>query len=98
VELAGKEREMSVEMRVDPRFWDRDGSYVRVPVPGGTVRNCLEQLVAQEPVLREKLFNSQGSLNPAILVFRNDKPVFPYNLTNPVVDGDEVKVVFGGGT
>lgn len=89
---------MSVEMRVDPRFWDKDGSYVGVSVSGDTVRDCLKQLVEQEPVLKEKLFNNEGNLNPAVLVFQNDKSVFPYDLANPVTDGDEVKVVFGGGT
>jgi molybdopterin converting factor small subunit len=89
---------MSVEMSVDPRFWDKNGSYVKVSVFGNTVRDCLKQLVEQEPVLREKLFNNEGDLNPAVLVFQNDKTVFPYNLATSVTDGDEVKVIFGGGT
>ncbi len=89
---------MSIEMMGDPRFWSRDGSYVRVSVHGDTVGDCLRQLVEQETMLRGQLFGDDGNLNPAVLVFQNDKPVFPYNLATPVTNGDEVKVVFGGGT
>ncbi len=88
---------MSIEMRVDPRFWDKEGNYVKVSVSGDTVRDCLEEFVRQDGSLKKEVFDKAGNLNMATQLFLNEKQVFSHLLKAPVKDGDYAMLVFAGG-
>lgn len=88
---------MSIEMRVDPRFWEKDGSYVKVNVSGDTARTCLEEFVRHDTRLKKEVFDETGNLNMAANLFLNEKQVFSHLLKAPVRDGDEMILVFTGG-
>jgi molybdopterin converting factor small subunit len=70
-----------------------------VQVEGKTVGQCLEQLVAQYPALKEPLFEKRGKLRNTIEIYVNLESAYPEELAKPVTDGDEVyiTVMLAGG-
>ena len=63
-----------------------------VAVEGKTVGQCLEQLVAQYPALKEPLFEKRGELRNNIEIYVNLESAYPEELAKPVRDGDEVSI------
>ena len=70
-----------------------------VKVEGKTVGQCLEQLVAKYPALKEPLFEKRGKLRNTIEIYVNLESAYPEELAKPVRDGDEVyiTVMLAGG-
>ncbi len=63
-----------------------------VHVDGGTVGECLSQLVKQFPGIEEGIFDKQGQLLNYVYFFVNGKASYPTLLTMPVNDGDELTI------
>jgi len=66
-----------------------DGQAV-VEVNGGTVGQCLEQLVARFPKLKKKLFEKNGALSRILEIYLNGESIYPDDLAMSVKDGDEL--------
>jgi molybdopterin converting factor small subunit len=70
------------------------GGKVDVPVTGGTVKACLEDLVAQYPAFKAKLFNASGVLHPHINILVNDEDIrFLDDADTAVADGQIVALL-----
>jgi len=82
---------MSVKVRLHPYL--NEGKEGLVEVEGGTVGECLENLIKSNPSLREKLFEKDGKLKNFIEVLVNTKTTYPQELAYPVRDGDEIDVI-----
>lgn len=70
-----------------------------VQANGGTVGDCLNDLVVDFPQLKELLFEKEGILHDYLDVFINRESAYPEELAQPVKDGDElniVKIIVGG--
>ena len=59
-------------------------------VEGGTVRNVLDTIFAQKPLLRGYIVDEQGELRKHVVVFVNDRRV---RLADAVASGDEIYVL-----
>ena len=89
---------MSVKVKADSRFWDdTSGIYHIIEVQGKTVGECLTRLLEKAPEVKEKLFGTDGSLIPAILLSVNQVPVFADRMEKVVSEGDEIGLIYGGG-
>ena len=90
---------MGVEIHI-PQFLHHLTGDVKVAVVnGGTVGECLKDLVTQFPQLTALLLTKNGRLLKYLDVYINGESAYPEELAKPVNDGDElhiVKVIVGG--
>jgi len=90
---------MSVQIDI-PLFLQPIVNNVKViNVNGGTVGECLNDLVRQFPQLREWVFDKNGKLHKYIEILVNGKGTYPEELAESVKDGDEIyisNVITGG--
>jgi molybdopterin converting factor small subunit len=64
-----------------------------VEVEGGTVGDCLEDLVQQYPGMKEGLFDKKGKLLNVVEVYVNNESAYPEELAKSVKDGDEIQLI-----
>ncbi|MFC2072222.1 MoaD/ThiS family protein [Chloroflexota bacterium] len=84
---------MSVKINIHPFLSHLTGNQDICEVNGSTVGQCLEELVALYPELRERLFGKDGNLSNNIEIYVNMESSFPEELARPVKDGDELQIV-----
>ena len=70
-----------------------------IAVDGGTIGECLENLIEKFPALKPDLFNKNGRLHNDIIIYLNNKTTYPEQLAKAVQDGDElnISILIGGG-
>jgi molybdopterin converting factor small subunit len=70
-----------------------------VETQGNTVGECLDDLIAQYPELKEKLFDTKGKLLNTIEVYLNMESAYPDELKKKVKPGDEIHltILLAGG-
>jgi molybdopterin converting factor small subunit len=70
-----------------------------VETEGNTVGDCLDDLIAQYPRLKEKLFDSNGKLRNTIDIYLNLESTYPEELKKRVKPGDEIHltILLAGG-
>ena len=61
-----------------------------VDTAGSTVGECIEQLIARYPVLKELIFYRDGQLQTFIEIYVNRKAAYPDELGRKVADSDEI--------
>ena len=90
---------MSVNLRVSALLRKFTNWQEVVEVRGANPIECLHDLEAQFPAIRDWLYNKQGELLPQIQFYVNGERIYSDELTNPVKDGDEVFILLaiGGG-
>ncbi|GAH23804.1 unnamed protein product [marine sediment metagenome] len=90
---------MSVKINIHPFFSHLTNDQAVVEVNGSTVGQCLEQLVAQFPKVRNWLFEKDGKVNRLVDIYVNGESAYPEELAKPVKDGDELHtvVIIAGG-
>ena len=64
-----------------------------IQVDGGTVGQCLEQLVVRLPGIKKALFDRDGKLLNHADVYVNGESAYPEELAKRVKDGDELHIV-----
>ncbi|MFH1032234.1 MAG: MoaD/ThiS family protein [Chloroflexota bacterium] len=66
---------------------------------GGTVGECLEDIVRQFPGIEKMLFDSDGNIYGYVGIYVNGEDAYPEELLKPVKDGDKIQVLYiiGGG-
>lgn len=69
-----------------------NGSKV-VSLEGGTVGECLNQLIKQFPGMEKALFAKKDQLLRNVEIYLNRESAFPNELLKPVKDGDEIHLV-----
>ncbi|HTY81432.1 MAG TPA: MoaD/ThiS family protein [Dehalococcoidales bacterium] len=90
---------MSIEVIIPPFLQRLAGDSISVNVSGGTVRECLEQLIQLYPLLEERIFTARGTLRKGINIFVNGKSAFPRELGKKVKHSDRVyiaSIIMGG--
>ena len=84
---------MSVEINI-PQFLQYLTDEMKVVyVNGGTVGDCLSDLVTQFPQLEALLFSKNGKLHSYLEVYINGESAYPEELAKPVVNGDELHII-----
>lgn len=84
---------MSVKINIHPFLTQHTNNQDVVEVNGSTVGQCLSQLIAQFPGLRQWLFEKNGKLNRLVEIYVNMKSSYPEELAKPVRDGDELHII-----
>ena len=90
---------MSVTVNI-PQFLQQGTDEVKAAnVDGGTVGECLNDLVQRFPRLKPLLFNKSDKLHGYLEVFVNRESAYPEELARPVSNGDElhiINIIMGG--
>ena len=90
---------MAVEISIPPVLQALVNGINRIDVNGGTIGECLDEMVTKYPQLKTKLFNKRGKLPNGISIFLNGEDAFPEPLSRPVRSGDRIHIshiVLGG--
>ena len=85
---------MSVQFNI-PQFLHHLSGDVRVVgVNGGTVGECIDDLVRQYPQLRESIFEEERKIRSLLNVYINGESAYPGELEKPVKDGDKLDIMY----
>ena len=87
---------MSVKVRVHPYLQPSTGNRDPVESTGSDVGECLDNLEAQFPGIREQLGKTRHGkceLFSYIEIYVNGQSAYPDELTKPLTDGDEVSLI-----
>ena len=84
---------MSVKINIHPFLHHLTNDQDVVEVNGSTVGQCLEQLTARFPELRQWLFGKDGNLTGLVDIYVNLESSYPEELAKPVKDGDELHII-----
>jgi molybdopterin converting factor small subunit len=90
---------MSVKINLPPVLQALVGDIRQVDVSGGTVGECLADLVKRYPPLKSRLFNTNNKLPNDINIFVNGENAYPEPLAKRVYEGDKIHlsyIVLGG--
>ncbi len=84
---------MSVKINIHPTLHSFTDNQDVVQVNWSTVGQCLEQLVARFPHVRERLFDKDGKLLSHVDVYVNGESAYPEEMAKPIKDGDELHII-----
>jgi len=84
---------VSIKINIHPFLSQHTNDQDVVEVNGSTVGQCLEQLVARFPELRQWLFEKDSKLNRLVEIYVNMESSYPEELAKPVKDGDELHII-----
>ena len=84
---------MSIKLNIHPVLYHFTNDQDTIEVNGGTVGECLKQLVAQFPESKQGLFDKDGKLLSYVDIYVNGESAYPEELVKPVKDGDELHIV-----
>jgi molybdopterin synthase sulfur carrier subunit len=87
---------VSVKVRVHPYLQPFTGNRELVESTGRDVAECLDNLEAQFPGIKEQMGKTQRrkfELFSYIEIYVNGESAYPGELTKPLNDGDEVSLV-----
>ncbi len=91
---------MSATMRIIPSLRKFTGGQANVKVSGNTVAECIEDLEAQFPGIKQQIFEENGKLRSCFDVYVNSPDSYSFKrMEMPVNDDGELAIipVFGGG-
>lgn len=88
---------MIVTLEIAPYLRPFAGNNDRVVVSGATIRNCLNDLIAQYPDIKEWLFDIHGTLKTLIVM--NHKIITLKDLDSKIRGNAQIKIIMplGGG-
>ena len=81
---------MSIRIHLHPDMSYLAGSNDIVETAGSTVGECIGQLIARHPALRDLIFYRDGQLQTFCEIYLNRKAACPDELNRKVEDGDEI--------
>jgi len=84
---------MSVRVKLPPILQELSGGAETVEVTGRTIGECLKELEAQFPGIRETLFDRRGRLLRVFGIYLNSDGLHPVELDTVVRDNDEIVIL-----
>ena len=90
---------MSIKISIPSYMKSHTNNTEIIEVTGSTVGESLNHLVKQFPQMKKMIFSENNNLFENIIISINGESAYPKQLTKPVKDGDELKIMFiiGGG-
>jgi sulfur-carrier protein len=90
---------MSAKVTLPPFLRHLTRGLATALVDGGTVSDCLADLVRQFPGLKDEFLNQDGELHEYIEIYVNGKTTYPMDLAKLIKEGDEILIlnVIAGG-
>ena len=84
----------TVKVHIPGELRPQVGDQTVVELGGQSVKEVLETLAGDYPVLGQRLFNAEGRLNRFVNIYLNDEDIrFLENLDTAVENGDEISIV-----
>jgi molybdopterin synthase sulfur carrier subunit len=84
---------VSVKIHLHPDMYYLIDNNEIVETTGGTVGECLGQLIARYPGVGELVFDKDGRLKTFIEIYVNRMAAYPDELEKKVNDGDEIHLM-----
>ncbi|MGD0915241.1 MAG: MoaD/ThiS family protein [Thermodesulfobacteriota bacterium] len=84
---------MSVNVHIHTTHRQLTNGLKVVAVEGGTVGECLSQLIKQFPGMEKALFANKDKLLNNVEILLNNISAYPNELVKPVKDGDEIYLI-----
>jgi len=84
---------MSVKVKLPPVLQEFSGGVETLEANGRTVGECLNQLEARFPGIRESLLDRQGKLLRVFGIYLNSDGLHPVELDTQLQDGDEIVIL-----
>jgi molybdopterin converting factor small subunit len=88
---------MGIILKFSPSFYEYTENRESLVVTGSTIKECIENLIAQFPVFKETLFDQEGSLT-ALIIYKDD--VIVQNQLDMLVDDHQellvMPMIYGG--
>ena len=84
---------MSIRIHLHPAMSYLAGNNEVVETSGSTVGECVVQLIARYPALKELIFYKDGRLQTFIEIYVNRKAATPDELSRKVEEGDEIHLI-----
>jgi len=90
---------MSIKISIPSYMKSYTNNTEIIEVTGSTVGESVNHLVKQFPQMKKMIFSENNNLFENIIISINGESAYPKQLTKPVKDGDELKIMFiiGGG-
>ncbi|MBI2832902.1 MAG: MoaD/ThiS family protein [Acidobacteria bacterium] len=82
-----------VRIRFTTLFAERIGGISAVEVSAGTVESALRALTDRHPELVPLIWKDEGTVNPVIVLFLNDRQLGPRQFGASVKPGDEIDII-----
>ena len=84
---------MGIKIHLNPGMYHLADNNEIFEADGKTVGECIDQLIARYPGLRDLIFYKDGSLQTFIEIYVNRKSAAPNELEQEVRGGDEIHLV-----
>ena len=84
---------MAVRVRIHPFLRKLTGGREVVDVRGKTVGDCLEDLEAQFPGIKQQICDPEGTLVDPWEIYVNSESSHPEGMAKPVEEGDELAIM-----
>ncbi len=84
---------MAVRVRIHPFLRKLTGGQEVVEVQGRTLGQCLEDLEAKFPGIKQQICDPKGNLADPWEVYVNSSSSHPEGLAKPVQEGDELAIM-----
>jgi molybdopterin synthase sulfur carrier subunit len=90
---------MSKIFRINPFLRMFTDGKQTVKVSGNTVGECIDELEAKYPGVKEQVMDGDGNLLRYVGIYVNSESTYPDELSKKVKDGDEITIItfIGGG-
>ena len=90
---------MGIKIYLHPTLRSYAGGLDVLEAEGDTVGDCLGNLIALYPGLKEKLFDNKSNLRNTIEIYLNMESAYPDELKKKVKPGDEIHltILLAGG-
>jgi len=87
-------QEMPIKVKIPTPLRGITKGTPEVEVTGSNLRDCLADLEAQFPGMKERLFDEEGELRRFVNIYLNEEDVrFLQGLDTPVKEGDDLSIV-----
>jgi molybdopterin converting factor small subunit len=81
---------VTIRIHLHPDMAYLAGNNDVVETAGSTVGECIGQLIARHPALKDLIFHRDGPLQTFCEIYLNRKAAYPGELSRKVKDGDEI--------
>lgn len=84
---------MSITVNIHKTHREYTDDKENIEVAGGTIGDCMKDLIERYPGMRSAVFDAKGGLLNQIEIYLNMESAYPDELKKPVKDGDEIHIV-----
>ena len=88
-----KEQDVAIKVHIHMTHRQYTDGMDVVEIDGKTVGECLKNMIARFPGLKEAIFEKNGELKRTTEIFVNNASAYPKELAKKVQDGDSIHIL-----